>query len=127
MPSYKKDTSSIQVTDYASLIWHTNMSIMESLTYANYAAVPPLVDHLETLLHPYFDEIYSKDIGRINDEKPKSGRTVNEIRANETTLREKQVLSTHRALMDLAYRKRFLPAASGSVSNEGFILQEGDV
>ena len=123
--NYKKDTSLIQVTDYASLIWHTNMAIMECNAHEVYGPIPSLIDFLETLLHPYIDEKYTKEITAINEEEPEEGMTPNEIKRNESLLQAKQVLATHRSLMDLAYRKRFLPATSGSNSID-YVIPKGE-
>lgn len=112
----QKDTSSLQVTDFASLIWNTNQAIMESLVYGNNAAVPSLVEYLETLLTPYIDTKYEKHIEEINKYKPKEGKCIAEIKTNQSIFESKRVTETHRALINLAHRKGFLPASRGGQS-----------
>lgn len=119
MSNYKADSSSIQVTDYASLIWQLNMSIIQCNVYGNRDAIPSLVENLETLLHPYVDSKYKSDIEKIYQDKIEKGRTPQETGFKVSTMREKRLLKIHRALMDLAHRKKFLPAASGS---SGYML-----
>lgn len=126
MGSYSKDSSSLQVADYAGLIWHANISILDAIKFRNTDVIPESVDFLETLLCPFADERYRTDKAIIDAIKPEPGATPNEIKRNHATANAKKVLETHRALMRLAYRKKFLPAyGSGSYSggnDDGFVL-----
>lgn len=133
MVNYKTDSSSIQVTDFAGQIWYLNQAIMESLVYNNTNSIPRLVEHLESLLTPYIDGKYEKEIEKINDEtKPKAANTQAEQRYYKSIADEKRVTLIYRALMKLAYRNRFLPAASHSNADNvappssDFIIGGGD-
>lgn len=128
MPNYSMD-SSVQVADYAGLIWKVNVAIVDCNVYGNYSAIPGLVDNLETILYPHFDPQYKKEIEIINKIKPRAASTMRSKRASLNELNNKKMLLTHRALMDLAYRKHFLPAGTGTSGKQpnGFILEAGDM
>ena len=108
--------------DYTSLIWRTNMAIMEAIAYNNTGSIPELVEYLETILSPYIDKICKTELNRIRDIKPKSGNTQNAIKNNILTLNNQKVTLTHRALLQLAYRKKFLPATGSHQADNDFIL-----
>nr|WP_321496338.1 hypothetical protein [uncultured Methanolobus sp.] len=123
MVNYTHDRSSLQVVDYASLIWNTNQAIMESIVYGNNAAIPPLVDHLETLLYPYIDSMYKEEVKSIDEMEVPEGNTPNEQKHNLMITRQKQMVLTHRSLMALAYRNRLLPATA-SVGSDFFLEED---
>jgi hypothetical protein len=95
---------------------------MESIVYGNNAAIPPLVDHLETLLYPYIDSKYREEVETIDEMEVPEGDTPNEQKHNLMVTRQKQMVLTHRSLMALAYRNRLLPATASTASD--FFLDE---
>ena len=111
-----KDTSSLQVADYASLLWNINQGISESLTFGNHRAVPELVAHLNRMLSPYRDEKYYDEIKKLESIKPEKSNTAIGDSNNYRIYEIKRVNLLHEILLRLAYRKGFLPASKSGQS-----------
>ena len=106
------DSSNQQVVDFKDLILQINFFIIQNASFGNQSAITGLVDQLETMMDPYVDKQYKEDLKDLNDVEVPAGTTPNEVKQIRASAAIKYVEEKHRALMRLAYRKRFLPSAS---------------
>ena len=89
-----------------------NQSIMECYLFNNQGAIPNLIDLLETVLCPYNDTQYDKELEDIMKTGEATGETLNQMRASAAEIGNYRIVKKHRALMKLAHRKMFMPSAS---------------
>lgn len=106
------DSSNQQVVDFKDLILQINFFIIQNASFGNQSAITGLVDQLETMMNPYVDKQYKDDMKELDDIEVPAGTTPNEVKQIRATTAIKYVDEKHKALMRLAYRKRFLPSAS---------------
>ena len=116
------DSSNQQVVDFKDLILQINFFIIQNASFGNQSAITGLVNQLETIMDPYVDKQYKDDLKVLNEIDIPVGNTPNEVKQIKANTAMGYVEEKHRALMRLAYRRRFLPSASMS----GQDLDEGD-
>ena len=116
------DSSNQQVVDFKDLILQINFFIIQNASFGNQSAITGLVNQLETIMDPYVDKQYKDDLKALNEIDIPEGNTPNEVKQIKANTAMGYVEEKHRALMRLAYRRRFLPSASMS----GQDLDEGD-
>jgi len=112
MSSLRANMSEAYAYNIPYAIQMINEAIRECYIWKNYAAIPDLVDEIETELYPYIDKQYLKEIESIGSDERIVGSTPNEVKAKVRLLNNQRVKLKHRALMKLAYRHRFLPSSS---------------
>lgn len=106
------DTSNQQVVDFKDLILQINFFIIQNAGFGNTNAVSELVDQLGNIMDPYVDKRYEKDLEKLDDIEIATGCTSNEVKQIRSIAAKNRVEKKHRALMRLAYRRRFLPSSS---------------
>ena len=116
------DSSNQQVVDFKDLLLQINFFIIQNASFGNNSAIAGLVDQLETMLNPYTDTQYKEDMKQLNDVDVPAGTTPNEVKQIRADAIASFVEEKHRALMRLAYRRRFLPSASMGAQD----ISEGD-
>jgi hypothetical protein len=119
----KRDQSNAQLMDYTQLLFRNIAAIQECTAYNMYGRIPGLVDELETLLYAYRDDDYFKAIQSINDIKtPELNRTENtpqNRRLIDKYMQDSKTKTKYRALMELMYRKNFIPLKGSVGVNTG--------
>jgi hypothetical protein len=96
--------------DFSGLIFRACFTIMQNEAYGNKPAVYEIINYLGTIMHPFQDKQYKDTIDELaNKEKPK-GKTANEVHIIEERFTNEFMYGKYEALMDLAYRRGFLPA-----------------
>ena len=96
--------------DFSGLVFRACFTIMQNEAYGNKRAVYDVINYLGTIMHPFQDKQYNEAIETLaNIEKPK-GKTANDIRVIEDKHTHDFMYGKYEALMDLAYRRGFLPA-----------------
>ncbi|WP_321417257.1 hypothetical protein [uncultured Methanomethylovorans sp.] len=104
--------------DFSGLVFRACFTIMQNEAYGNKRAVYDIINYLGTIMHPFQDKQYNETIEELaNAEKPK-GKTANDVRIIEEKYTHNFMYGKYEALMDLAYRRGFLPATKNQHQRE---------
>lgn len=96
--------------DFSGLIFRACFTIMQNEAYGNKAAVYDIINYFGIIMHPFQDDMYKQAIENLSKiEKPKA-KTANDIKLIEEKTTHDFMYGKYEALMDLAYRRGFLPA-----------------
>ena len=106
------DLTNQQVVDFKGLVLTLNFYIIQNAAFSNHTAVSELVNQLDNLMDPYKDTKYEEELEKIREVSAGSTETPNQLRSVQRAIDRQKVNEKHKALMRLAYRKRFLPSAS---------------
>ncbi|WP_406671115.1 hypothetical protein V7O67_05115 [Methanolobus sp. ZRKC4] len=101
------DNSNLQVVNFTDLILQINYFIVQ-----NYAAISGLVEQLDNIMDPYKDKQYISELKEMMKTDSVDAKTPNQLKQIQLSIERDLVKRKHRALMRLAYRKRFLPSAA---------------
>jgi hypothetical protein len=105
------DTSNQQVVDFKDLILQIDFYIVQNAAFGNHRAVSELVEQLDIIMDPYKDRNYKEDITEIMQDVKIQAQTPTEYRQAQVSMERERVREKQRALMRLAFRKRFLPSS----------------
>ena len=117
------DNSNQQVVDFKGLILQINFFIIQNASFGNQSAITGLINSFENIMAGYIDKQYKDDMKKLDNIEVPTGTTPNEVKQIKATTAIHYVEEKHRALMRLAYRKRFLPSAAMGSQN---INEEGE-
>ncbi|WP_406671121.1 hypothetical protein V7O67_05195 [Methanolobus sp. ZRKC4] len=101
------DNSNLQVVNFTDLILQINYFIVQ-----NYAAISGLVEQLDNIMDPYKDKQYISELKEMMKTDSVDAKTPNQLKQIQLSIEQNLIKNKHRALMRLAYRKRFLPSAA---------------
>ncbi|WP_342305894.1 hypothetical protein [Methanolobus sp. ZRKC5] len=106
------DNSNLQVVNFTDLILQINYFIVQNSAFQNYAAISRLVEQLDNIMDPYKDKQYISELKEMMKTDSVDAKTPNQLKQIQLSIERDLVKRKHRALMRLAYRKRFLPSAA---------------
>lgn len=112
------DTSNRQTANHAELIQWINEKIVECEIVGNQPAIARLVARMDVLLNPFKDDIFRDGVKKINDFRLPEMETMEEEKNMAATIAAYRTNELHRALTDLAYRRKFLPASANRTAEE---------
>ncbi|MFA0823476.1 MAG: hypothetical protein ACC612_11400 [Methanomethylovorans sp.] len=116
------DTSNRQTANHADLIQQVNEWICVCEMQGNRGGIERLVNRMDILLDPFKDEIFKNDLEKLNSIQLPETETREQEKNAAVILAAYRTDQTHRALMNLAYRIKFLPASANRPAGSGELL-----
>lgn len=116
------DTSNRQTANHADLIQQVNEWICICEMQGNRGGIERLVRRMDILLDPFKDDIFKKDLEEMEKIQLPGMDTIEQEKNAAVVLATYRTDQTHRALMNLAYRIKFLPASANRPSGSGDLV-----